>query len=84
MQPANNIMVLYTGGTIGMQASANGLAPASGFEARMREQLANVSVPAWRFKTGRGGQAIGAGLHADGATGVEHHEVIGWGHRRFS
>ncbi|MGB3126520.1 MAG: asparaginase [Pseudomonas sp.] len=50
MQPANNIMVLYTGGTIGMQASANGLAPASGFEARMREQLANVQVPAWRFR----------------------------------
>jgi L-asparaginase len=50
MQPANNIMVLYTGGTIGMQASANGLAPASGFETRMREQLANVSVPAWRFR----------------------------------
>jgi len=43
-------MVLYTGGTIGMQASANGLAPASGFEARMREQLANASVPAWRFR----------------------------------
>jgi L-asparaginase len=43
-------MVLYTGGTIGMQASASGLAPASGFEARMREQLANVSVPAWRFQ----------------------------------
>ncbi|MCS3510672.1 MULTISPECIES: asparaginase [Pseudomonas] len=50
MQPANTIMVLYTGGTIGMQASASGLAPASGFEARMREQLANVSVPAWRFQ----------------------------------
>ena len=50
MQPANNVMVLYTGGTIGMQASANGLAPASGFEARMREQLANASVPAWRFR----------------------------------
>jgi L-asparaginase len=43
-------MVLYTGGTIGMQASANGLAPASGFEARMREQLANQPVPAWRFQ----------------------------------
>ena len=49
-QPAQRVMVLYTGGTIGMQASANGLAPASGFEARMREQLANVSVPAWRFR----------------------------------
>lgn len=50
MQPAHTIMVLYTGGTIGMQASANGLAPASGFEARMREQLANVQTPAWRFR----------------------------------
>ncbi|QOQ74563.1 asparaginase [Pseudomonas poae] len=50
MQPANNVMVLYTGGTIGMQASANGLAPASGFEARMREQLANQPAPAWRFR----------------------------------
>ena len=50
MQPANNIMVLYTGGTIGMQASANGLAPASGFEARMREQLGNQALPAWRFQ----------------------------------
>ncbi len=37
--PARHVRVLYTGGTIGMQASANGLAPASGFEARMREQL---------------------------------------------
>lgn len=50
MQSANNVMVLYTGGTIGMQASANGLAPASGFEARMREQLADQPVPAWRFQ----------------------------------
>ncbi|MBY8969841.1 asparaginase [Pseudomonas sp. P867] len=50
MQPANNVMVLYTGGTIGMQASANGLAPASGFEARMREQFADAPVPTWRFR----------------------------------
>ncbi|MFQ6590581.1 MULTISPECIES: asparaginase [Pseudomonas] len=50
MQSANNVMVLYTGGTIGMQASANGLAPASGFEARMREQLCNQPLPAWRFR----------------------------------
>lgn len=50
MQSANNVMVLYTGGTIGMQASANGLAPASGFEACMREQLANQAVPTWRFR----------------------------------
>lgn len=50
MQSANNVMVLYTGGTIGMQASANGLAPASGFEVRMREQFADADLPAWRFR----------------------------------
>lgn len=49
MSPSSNVMVLYTGGTIGMQASANGLAPASGFEARMREQLVGQPVPAWQF-----------------------------------
>jgi L-asparaginase len=46
-------MVLYTGGTIGMQASAGGLAPASGFEARMAAQLADLPdliVPQWRFR----------------------------------
>jgi L-asparaginase len=51
--PAQQVMVLYTGGTIGMQASANGLAPASGFEARMAEQLAaqpDLKVPDWRFR----------------------------------
>ena len=50
MSKAKHIMVLYTGGTIGMQASANGLAPASGFEARMREQLAHLPAPTWRFR----------------------------------
>lgn len=52
-QPAQRVMVLYTGGTIGMQASANGLAPASGFEARMAGQLAespDLVVPEWRFR----------------------------------
>lgn len=52
-QPAQRVMVLYTGGTIGMQASANGLAPASGFEARMAGQLAErpeQAVPQWRFR----------------------------------
>ncbi|CAM3458485.1 L-asparaginase 1 [Pseudomonas floridensis] len=52
-QPAKRVMVLYTGGTIGMQASANGLAPASGFEARMAAQLAEhpeLIVPQWRFR----------------------------------
>ena len=50
---AQRVMVLYTGGTIGMQASANGLAPASGFEARMGEFLASqpqLQVPQWRFR----------------------------------
>jgi L-asparaginase len=50
---ASHVMVLYTGGTIGMQASENGLAPASGFEARMAAQLTaqpNVHVPQWTFR----------------------------------
>ena len=53
MSSSSNVMVLYTGGTIGMQASANGLAPASGFEARMREYLHSqpeLVVPQWRFR----------------------------------
>ncbi|MFJ7109317.1 asparaginase [Pseudomonas sp. NPDC098740] len=48
-----HVMVLYTGGTIGMQASVHGLAPASGFEARMREYLhsqPDLVVPQWRFR----------------------------------
>jgi L-asparaginase len=51
--PATQVMVLYTGGTIGMQASGNGLAPASGFEARMAEQLVGqpaLVVPKWQFR----------------------------------
>ena len=51
--PARHVRVLYTGGTIGMQASANGLAPASGFEARMRDQLAaqpDLVAPKWSFE----------------------------------
>ncbi|MBD1550262.1 asparaginase [Pseudomonas typographi] len=52
-QPARHIRVLYTGGTIGMLQNANGsLAPAAGFEARMRAQLQGqaVAVPAWSFQ----------------------------------
>jgi len=50
-RPAHSIMVLYTGGTIGMQASANGLAPASGFEQRMRAELSTRSdLAPWRFR----------------------------------
>ncbi|WP_285422877.1 asparaginase [Pseudomonas sp. efr-133-TYG-103a] len=50
---ARQVMVLYTGGTIGMQASENGLAPASGFESRMAGQLAalpGLTVPQWTFR----------------------------------
>nr|BFD38616.1 asparaginase [Pseudomonas sp. FFPRI_1] len=50
---AQHVMVLYTGGTIGMQASADGLAPASGFDVRMRAYLDSqpeLVVPAWRFR----------------------------------
>jgi len=45
------LLVLYTGGTIGMQQSAAGLLPASGFEARMREQQAHEAgpLPDWTF-----------------------------------
>ena len=52
MNPTHKLLVLYTGGTIGMQMSAAGLAPASGFEARLRaEQAAHPEcpVPAWQF-----------------------------------
>lgn len=50
---AKHVRVLYTGGTIGMQASESGLAPASGFQARMAEQLAalpGLAVPQWSFR----------------------------------
>lgn len=52
MTPTQKLLVLYTGGTIGMQMSAAGLAPASGFEARLRtEQAAHPErpAPAWQF-----------------------------------
>lgn len=54
MNPArDSLLILYTGGTIGMQMSAAGLAPASGFEERLRaEQAAHPErqLPAWRFR----------------------------------
>lgn len=45
------LLVLYTGGTIGMQMSSKGLAPASGFEARLRDQQAldTQPLPEWVF-----------------------------------
>lgn len=46
------LLVLYTGGTIGMQMSAEGLAPASGFEARLRAQQGREAqpLPEWIFR----------------------------------
>ncbi|MDD0975659.1 asparaginase [Pseudomonas fontis] len=39
MCAVKNLLVLYTGGTIGMLETPQGLAPAAGFEARMRSYL---------------------------------------------
>ena len=53
MATPEKLLVLYTGGTIGMQMSAGGLAPASGFEARMRTQQASENaseLPQWTFR----------------------------------
>lgn len=46
------LLVLYTGGTIGMQMSAQGLMPAAGFEARMQAQQAldGQTLPDWYFR----------------------------------
>ncbi len=46
------LLVLYTGGTIGMQMSVEGLAPASGFEARLRAQQGREAqpLPQWTFR----------------------------------
>jgi L-asparaginase len=46
------LLVLYTGGTIGMQMSVEGLAPASGFEARLRAQQGQEAqpLPQWIFR----------------------------------
>jgi len=43
MRAVKNLLVLYTGGTIGMLETAEGLAPAGGFDARMREHFAQAS-----------------------------------------
>lgn len=43
MRAVKNLLVLYTGGTIGMLETTEGLAPAGGFDARMREHLAQLS-----------------------------------------
>lgn len=43
MRAVKNLLVLYTGGTIGMLETAEGLAPAGGFDARMRAHLAQLT-----------------------------------------
>lgn len=53
MPASRNILVLYTGGTIGMQQSAEGLMPASGFASRLREQQdqhPQLALPDWQFR----------------------------------
>ena len=53
MNPSQNLLVLYTGGTIGMEMTEAGLAPASGFEARLLAEQAlhpERPAPAWRFR----------------------------------
>ena len=53
MPSPHKLLILYTGGTIGMQMSENGLVPAGGFEARLRaEQQAHPErpVPHWLFR----------------------------------
>jgi L-asparaginase len=53
MPASRKILVLYTGGTIGMQQSSEGLMPASGFSERMQAQQAQQSslqLPEWQFR----------------------------------
>ncbi len=53
MRAIKNLLVLYTGGTIGMLETPQGLAPAGGFEARMRDYLATQSQSpgiAWHMR----------------------------------
>ncbi len=53
MPASGKTLVLYTGGTIGMQQSNEGLMPASGFAERLRAQqalLASLQLPEWQFR----------------------------------
>lgn len=53
MSAIDQLMVLYSGGTIGMQATPQGLVPASGFDARLLKRLAaepQRRVPPWRYR----------------------------------
>ncbi len=47
---SSNVLIIYTGGTIGMQMSADGYVPVAGFEALLRERLnagAAMQLPAF-------------------------------------
>ena len=53
MSATNQLLLLYSGGTIGMQASEQGLVPTAGFDARLRARLAGEpqrQVPPWRYR----------------------------------
>ncbi|WP_095159392.1 asparaginase [Pseudomonas sp. Irchel 3E13] len=53
MRAVKNLLVLYTGGTIGMLETPQGLAPAGGFDARMRawlEQHPETPCPHWTLR----------------------------------
>ncbi|MBF8776650.1 asparaginase [Pseudomonas fulva] len=43
MRAVKNLLVLYTGGTIGMLETPEGLAPSGGFESRMRDHFAMMA-----------------------------------------
>lgn len=53
MPASGNILVLYTGGTIGMQQSTEGLMPASGFADRLRaeqDRQSRPGLPSWQLR----------------------------------
>lgn len=53
MRAVKNLLVLYTGGTIGMLQTPQGLAPAGGFDARMRDWQAEhpeAPSPEWSLR----------------------------------
>jgi len=46
------VLIVYSGGTIGMQSSENGLSASGGFAQRLREQQqqSGVTLPQWRWR----------------------------------
>ncbi len=68
-----------SGGDVGTVDQRRHFAKAPGWQWRVGQLLAHA-----RFEAGRGRQAIRAGLHANGAAGVEHHHVVSWLHEQIS